>query len=177
MIHEELTGNTFGRIGRRQTTFVELFVPPSEKEPSYRISFAGKKEFYLEEADFKGVSLKVEHPLLLDYQKPWRNIFISKKSATPEALTEQLQETIESFFGGWRHPNHYLKNPRMLLTNGNGMLVRGPANLVELCSELLNANEIRHTILDSHNAEAESIQALFLGPFYIVADSFKCLKL
>jgi hypothetical protein len=163
-----------GLIGLRQTTFWD--VHGQDGSATWRVSFRNKLELCFVEACFTGASLVTEHPLLHEHEEPEDSLFISSPAADPDRALLDLDCLCQEQFRGWRPAIRYL-NPgypaRRILTEGSGMLLRGPRSFVEGAADVLARAGIRVAKPDRGKHRGRTPCALLLGRNFVIAESFE----
>jgi hypothetical protein len=159
------------RVHRRQSTFWD-FESPTHTE---RVHFIGKLEHYFVSNRAEYIEITDDHPVLVNYQHPWTEIYISAKPARPGELAVELLQAVQSRLGGWRAPAEYFNRdvaPRQLLEGGYGLLFSGPEPLAALVRQALNSAEVRFTALPCKRLEHQA-RALVAGKNFVVAKDFR----
>jgi len=161
-----------GTILRRQTTFWDL---KSRDSALLRANFVAKAEFKFVEPSFDFAALVADHPVLLDHSEATDALFISTPAPDPDAVLGDLAALVASHFGGWRPLASYLNPgypPRKILSDGSGMLLRGPRSLVAASTTLLVDRGIRVDEPSRGQALPGHPEALILGRNFIIARTF-----
>ncbi len=157
------------RVRRRQSTFWDFESP----EHTQRVHFVGKLEHHFVSNHAESVEIKDLHPVLLNYQHPWTEIYISTKPVRPGELALELLHAVQAELGGWRAPTEYFnQEPRSLLAGGFGLLFNGPEPLAAKVKQLLGVAEVRFTALPRKRAE-QQVRALIAGKNFVVAKDFR----
>lgn len=157
-------------IARRQTTFWEFRNGDSE---SVRIHFHNKEEAKFFKGFASSISIVEKHPVLLDYEHCWRDIYLAGATNEIDQIANELGNAIEIGSGGWRLPKHYFHgDPRFSLVKGFGLLMRAPVPIAEDCVSILESHDIRFSCLAGDTARWPR-QALIVGRSFVVAQSFR----
>ena len=159
------------RVRRRQSTFWDFESP----EHTQRVHFIGKLEHHFVSSHAEDIQITDDHPVLVNYQHPWTEIYISAKPARPGELAVELLQAVQSQLGGWRAPAEYLNRdvaPRPLLEGGYGLLFSGPEPLAAVVRQALSTAEVRFTALPCKRLEHQA-RALVAGKNFVVAKDFR----
>lgn len=159
------------RVRRRQSTFWDFESP----EHTQRVHFIGKLEHHFVSNHAEHIEITDDHPVLVNYQHPWTEIYISAKPAKPGELAVELLQAIQSQLGGWRAPAEYFNRdvaPRQLLEGGYGLLFSGPEPLAAVVRQALSTAEVRFTALPCKRLERQA-RALVAGKNFVVAKDFR----
>ena len=161
-------------ITRRQTTFWDFL----NAQGTSRVHFKGKKEFHVAEDEVPTIEVVREHPLLIDYIEPHTSIYVAGAAAHASAILGEIQEAVISATSGWRDADAYLNATASseVLSNGYGMLFRGPESLGKLVSAVLSNSQVAHTVLPAGGA-AGPMRVLVAGGNWIVAEDFRIEEL
>jgi hypothetical protein len=155
-------------ITRRQTTFWDLL----DAERASRVHFKGKKDFRIAEDEVASVQVVSEHPLLLDYKENYVSIYVAGVGGNPSAILVKLQEALLAATSRWRDANTYLNTASdAVLTDGYGMLFRGPQSLGNVVMEILSKARVAHTVLPS-GGPTVPVQVLVAGENWVIAEEF-----
>ena len=159
------------RVRRRQSSFWDFESP----EHTQRVHFIGKLEHHYVSNQAETIEIKDEHPVLLNYQHPWIDIYISTKPLKPGELAVELLHAVRSELGGWRAPAEYFNRDvetRLLLEGGFGLLFSGPEPLAATVRQALEAAEVRFTALPRKRQQQQA-RALVAGKNFVVAKDFQ----
>jgi hypothetical protein len=159
------------RIRRRQSSFWDFESP----EHTQRVHFIGKLEHHFVSNHAERIEISDEHPVLLNYQHPWNEIYISSEPAKAGELTVELLRTVQSELGAWRSPAEYFNRDvelRQLLEGGFGLLFSGPDPLAAKVRHALSEAEVRFTALPLKRRE-QQVRALVTGKNFVVANDFR----
>ena len=159
------------RIRKRQSTFWDFQSP----EHTQRVHFIGKLEHHFVSTHAETVEIKDVHPVLMNYQHPWVEIYISTKPKRPGEVAAELLHTVQGELGAWRSPAEYFNQdvePRVLLEGGFGLLFSGPAPLAAKVRQFLTEAEVRFTALPRKRQEQQA-RALIAGKNFVVAKDFR----
>ena len=172
MIPAELDDQTKGKIIERQSTFLRFVTPDFLK---YKIDYVKKKEFLIDELSFRGVQVVTVHPLLVHYEQPILDIYISSKAENSSDLAKEFSDMVSTEFGGWR-TMHECFNPQCsiesILAGGYGLLYRGPNVLGQKVISKLEKNGIKFSSGLLKVGPIHIPKVLLLGANAIVAEDF-----
>lgn len=158
-----------GRIGRRQTTYWDLH---ADEGGVARAHFSGKQEARFVAAEYDRVILAGAHPLLLDYEQPWRGLFVTNARGCGPLLVHEIEIAVRVATHGWRRASEYLGAVAAVLSHGNGLLLRAPATIASRVAEVVRNHGATTSLLDDCPARA-GYRALLMGPNFIVARAFR----
>jgi hypothetical protein len=165
------TTNMVWRVRKRQSTFWDFESP----EHTQRVHFIGKLEHHFVSNYAEDIEITDDHPVLVNYQHPWTEIYIAAKPARPGELAVELLQAVQSQLDGWRAPAEYFNRdvaPRKLLEGGYGLLFSGPEPLAAVVRQTLSAAEVRFTSLPRKRLEHQA-RALVAGTNFVVARDFR----
>jgi hypothetical protein len=174
LVPEELRAP--GTIRRRQTTY---WTVDTRDGDSWRLHFREKLEFAYADAAFSEVIVASQHPLLVQYQHPWSQLFFSGTPADPQGVVATVRRAVVTASQGWRTFDQYA-NPAAINLDRFGVLMHGPTSLVELVSSILSSAglktralpHVRYSFTPDH-----TLQALILGRSFVIANEFAFEKL
>lgn len=159
------------RVRSRQTTFWDF----ESSEDIRRVHFIGKLEHHYVSNHAEDIQITDDHPVLVNYQHPWSEIYISAKAARPGELAVELLQAVQSQLRGWRSPVEYFNRDietRQLLAGGYGLLFSGPDPLAAVLKEALSRADLKFTALPRKRLEHQA-KALVAGKNFVVARDFR----
>jgi hypothetical protein len=159
------------RVRRRQSSFWDFESP----EHTQRVHFIGKLEHHFVSNHAERIEITDEHPVLLNYQHPWTDIYVSVKPPNPNELADELLQAVQAELGGWRSPAEYFNQAfetRLLLEGGFGLLFTGPEPLADTVRRALDTAEVRFTALP-RKFQRQQARALVAGKNFVVAKDFR----
>lgn len=159
-----------GRIVRRQTTYWDLAPHTGGR---FRVHFKDKTELAFAGADYETVELAAKHPLLLDYEDPWRDAFVAGTPINPRELTDRLDQQLRALTEGWRELADYATPEWAIgrLTEGHGLLMRAPLRVGLLAREVFSQAGVRVSLLGQAPAQT-GMRALIMGRSFVIAREF-----
>ena len=112
--------------------------------------------------------------MLADYREPSKQLSIARAPAAPTTALQALMELVRHWSSGWRSLDRYAStgDPLGLLSGGRGVLLEGPATLVERAERILFEQGTNPTVVGA-NPRREELQALCLGQNFVVARHFE----
>lgn len=158
---------------KRQTTYWDLVVDPGGSR--CRVHFLDKVEFEFVGSPADRIAVFSSHPLLVEYEEPEDSLYVSSATPEPAAVLNALRELCEQRFGGWRPVAHYLNDlapAEGLLSDGYGLLLRGPRRFILASAELLADRGVKTQIHHGTGARG-TFRVLELGRSYVVAEHFE----
>jgi hypothetical protein len=162
-----------GLIVRRQTTFWDC---TSESTGALvRVHFLTKHEQHFGGARFDRLIISDEHPVLAVHCQRGADLCIADSVASPEDVIGQIRTIASSQFHGWRSADAYFNpvySPTRILSEGAGMLVRGPERFVEAVSAYLRGLGVR-TSSTSWATRTPNARVALFGSSFVVADGFR----
>jgi hypothetical protein len=158
-----------GRIGRRQTTYWNLH---TEKGGVARAHFSDKQETHFVGAAYDRVTLVDAHPLLADYQEPWKALFITNAQHCGQPLVHQIDMAVDVVSQGWRRASDYFGATTEVLRHGNGLLLQAPESVAVRIAEVVRDHRAKATLLDERPARS-GYRALLVGTSFIIARAFR----
>lgn len=175
-----------GQILKRQTTYWEIAFPGDGVQSSqiWRVNFLQKKEFVFQNEHFphsRLIDAQLDsHPLLIDYQQWWGDLYVSSPAMNPKDAIALLDTLIHEETAGWRPLKRYLNAMADIsLREGYGLLLHGPRALVDKAQVLLAGMGItthifqpKPAITSQSKRAITPVQLLLLGSNYIIAGSF-----
>jgi hypothetical protein len=172
-IPTSLSSSTLGSLRFRQSTYwdVEVVEPTCA---ATRVHFVGKCEFRYVSPSFSNASLSQDHPILADYNQPFRQLFMSESPLRPELFVQQLSELVRTWSQEWRSFERYANpecDPLKVVRDGCGLLMSAPGTLVEAAGRLLSTHGARFTSLPGHTPNRQ-FQVLCFGRNFVVARHF-----
>jgi hypothetical protein len=127
-VPSEFTGP--GHVVRRQTTYWEL---QADAGSLVRVHFTHKQETRFTNADYDGVDLADEHPLLTGYRQRWASVFVTDAKRCAAGFATELAARLGQATDGWRTAQEYLAlGGNGVLRDGYGLLMRAPEPIARL---------------------------------------------
>jgi hypothetical protein len=170
-------GGATAAIIKTQTTYLDIVCSHPEDSlwgATYRIHFRGKRDFLLEKGIFTSFVLLDEHPLLLEYTEPHKDIYLSSRVPDKQKFISDLEDAARIKFEGWRSLARYV-NPQMrlseLLDKSYGLLMSTPISFAEMIMNVAEENNVELNVLSGMMAQGKP-QVLLMDRYYVVADSF-----
>jgi hypothetical protein len=160
-----------GVIDRRQTTYWDLKATSGSR---YRVHFRKKAETSFAANVYSDVELTDDHPLLVDYESPWRHVFFNGSTKNPGAVCTKLANAINEKTAGWRELDHYAggkAHVQAVLAGGYGALIHAPLPVCQAVAAVLRAENIRASIPAGGSAQAGK-KVLLLERSYVIAGEF-----
>ena len=164
-----------GEIVETQTTFLDLVCRhPEAPKTKYRIHFRAKHEFSLAKDTIRSLTLLEEHPLLLEYVEPFKEIYLAGVVSDKRKFVIDLESEASKFFEGWRSVYRYANGMPFdeLLEKSYGLLMAAPASYAKLVMEVAARNGVALNILEAHRPIKEKPRLLLLDRYYVVANDF-----
>jgi hypothetical protein len=159
-----------GSIVERRTTYWEL---RADSGAGVRVHFSDKQEHRLRAPVYPDLQLCARHPVLIDYEEPWAEVYVSGAERCDPALGDELAAYVDRSTGGWRHARAYLAGPAtQLLAAGSGLLLRAPESIAVGALDLARKHGATASILEERAARA-GYRALVLGQSFIIARAFR----
>jgi hypothetical protein len=157
-----------------QTTYIEIelsFEAPIVE--LYRVHFDGKQEFQLQRKDLESISVKSEHPLLLDYSEETVDVHLDGQINDRDGFAIALHDVAESVFAGWRAYERYLNLPLdRFLEKPYGLLMTAPEAFVKRIVELGPKFGVNLFTRNERKAKGK-FNVLILDDMYVIAKEFR----
>ena len=167
-----------GRIGRRQTTFWELHTGDSSL---VRVHFSHERETRFTNAEYDGVAIVDDHPLLEPYRERWASVFVTDAKRCDPVFSTELASRIERASDGWRTAEEYLSlGGSGALRGGYGLLMRAPEPIANIAADLLQACGALPSVMlghAPHEFRPGAVRALLLGRSFVPAGAFRFVRL
>jgi hypothetical protein len=162
------------QITQRQSTFWEFELA----EGLERVHFVEKEEFCFTQRFAESLEVSDEHPVLLNYQAAWQQIYIGGNAPDPNRIVSLITHAIEPLLLGWRSAYSYLTatDPARMLQEGFGQLLSAPTPIARITAEVLGAEGVPFTVLKGQPPRWPR-RALIAGTSFVVARDFRIEKL
>lgn len=159
-----------GTIIHRQTTYLDLRAWTGR---TCRVHFRDKVEFAFRELDYPSVVLVDNHPLLMDYTQPSCVLYIAGERSERSGVVAQIAQAIHDATQGWRALADYTHHAHAdsLVRDGYGLFMNGPRHICEVVAGVLEAADLRCSILGRATETSEN-RVLLLGESYVIAREF-----
>jgi hypothetical protein len=160
-----------GTIEFRQTTYWDVRASVGS---AYRIHFRDKAEFAFDRVDYPSIELEAQHPLLVQYEAPWRSLYVFGKPENPPEVAQAIERAIQAASASWRSLRDYecsIDSVAGLLRAGHGMLMHAPEPICNVASRILEPAGVQCSILGGAPARPGKRVAV-LGRSYVVASGF-----
>lgn len=167
-----------GEIVKTQTTYLDFVCSQSEPSASsatYRIHFQGKRDFSLAKGRITSLMLLEEHPLLLEYVEPFKDIYLSCLVSDKQKFIADLECAASQKFDGWRSLYRYTNGMPLgeLLAKRYGLLMSAPASFAKRVMEVAEENGATLNMLEGARPSKEKPHVLLLNTWYVIADDFR----
>jgi hypothetical protein len=162
-------------IIKRQTTFWEIATATA----LLRVHFLQKHEQYFAHLEFQAMDFVIEHPVLLDYQYAWSEIYVSSPSAAAGEVIDRLAGLVAARMSPWREAGVYFNNQAdgaAILQAGYGLLCRAPDPVADDLCHALSEMDVAHSRLAGRPARWP-MRAFIAGQNYVVAQDFRVEEL
>jgi hypothetical protein len=160
-----------GTIEFRQTTYWDVRASVGS---AYRIHFRDKAEFAFDRVDYPSIELEAQHPLLVQYEAPWRSLYVFGKPENPPEVAQAIERAIQAASASWRSLRDYecsIDSVAGLLRAGHGMLMHAPEPICNVASRILEPAGVQCSILGGAPARPGK-RVVVLGRSYVVASGF-----
>lgn len=169
---DELAGP--GTILRRPPSYWEL---RSATGVRFRVHFLERRDERIATADYPGIALVSEHPLLALRDAPSGRVFFHGKPRDPAAVAAALDATVREVSHGWRTLADYAdlgRDVEASLRVGFGLLVSGPAPVCTAVAAVLEGAGVSTSPLGCAGASGKApCRALVLGRSFLIAHDFR----
>lgn len=157
-----------------QTTYIEIelgFGAPIVE--LYRVHFDGKQEFQLQRKDLESISVKSEHPLLVDYSEETVDVHLDGQINDRDGFAIALHDVAESVFVGWRAYERYLNLPLdRFLEKPYGLFMTAPEAFARRIVELGPKFGVNLFTRNERKAKGK-FNVLILDDMYVIAKEFR----
>ena len=166
--------NQFIRINDFNTNYITLIF----ENINYRFDFLGKKEAFLKEKNECKLLLFSDHPLLIDYNESFLEIFLNSKPQNIDFFLENIERIIHNRVLGFRKLKDYLNKSNLdfetflkNINEGNGKFLNAPFSIINEIEKFFIENNIKFkTFGEPKNFKN---QLLILDNQYVIATEFK----
>ncbi|MCE9577176.1 MAG: hypothetical protein K8W52_28770 [Deltaproteobacteria bacterium] len=161
-----------GTIHRRQPTYWELRTAAGVR---YRVHFRDRRGDRFAAADYPGIALVTEHPLLALRDAPSGSLFFNGTPADPAAVAATLDATVRAVTDGWRALADYAdlgRDVEVALRAGHGVLMTGPEPVCSAVAAALATAGVTTSTLGYAASSHRPCRALILGRSYLLAQEF-----
>ena len=164
------------KIENYQSTFIVLNI---EGEIS-RFDFIKKAEFRLNKGTIGKIEYFENHPLLIDYNENYLEIFINSKPNNTELFIKEMKLAIEEKTLGWRNWTdyfvekhfftfeHFLKN----INDGSGKLLKAPYLITQNVREVCEKHNVKIKIF-GNELKTENYKMIMIENDFVIASEFK----
>jgi hypothetical protein len=160
-----------GTIEVRQTTYWDI---RSKSGLRYRIHLRDKVEFAFSDAAYPSIELIDRHPLLVQYDAPYRSLYFSGAPQRPRSIAEMIDRSIRADSESWRGLGDYAGNieaVERLLRAGHGMLMTAPEPVCAVAVRVLEADGVLCSVLGNARPHPGK-RLVLLGASYVIAGGF-----
>lgn len=159
-----------GRVIKRQTTYWDVQLLTGSENSLWRISFSKRAERRVSDSTFTFVSFTNKHPILINYQENWSEIYVSNPCPNPNKIIEFIDHFVSQQTLGYRSANEYLNNVAVnVLSSGYGLLITAPNSIIAGVASYLQKESIVFMVLACNRVQHPEQFALLLGDEYIIA--------
>ncbi|MGV0995190.1 hypothetical protein [Empedobacter falsenii] len=166
--------NQFIRIDDFNTNYISL----NFENINYRFDFLGKKEAFLKEKNECKLLLFSDHPLLIDYNESFLEIFLNSKPKNIDFFLENIERIIHNRVLGFRKLKDYLNKSNLdfetflkNINEGNGKFLNAPFSIIDEIEKFFIENNIKFKTFGEPKKFEN--QLLILDNQYVIATEFK----
>lgn len=166
--------NQFIRIDDFNTNYISL----NFENINYRFDFLGKKEAFLKEKNECKLLLFSDHPLLIDYNESFLEIFLNSKPKNIDFFLENIERIIHNRVLGFRELKDYLNKSNLdfetflkNINEGNGKFLNAPFSIIDEIEKFFIENNIKFKTFGEPKKFEN--QLLILDNQYVIATEFK----
>ena len=166
--------NQFIRINDFNTNYITLIF----ENINYRFDFLGKKEAFLKEKNECKLLLFSDHPLLIDYNESFLEIFLNSKPKNIDFFLENIERIIHNRVLGFRKLKDYLNKSNLdfetflkNINEGNGKFLNAPFSIINEIEKFFIENNIKFKTFGEPKKFEN--QLLILDNQYVIATEFK----
>ena len=166
--------NQFIRINDFNTNYITLIF----ENINYRFDFLGKKEAFLKEKNECKLLLFSDHPLLIDYNESFLEIFLNSKPKNIDFFLENIERIIHNRVLGFRKLKDYLNKSNLdfetflkNINEGNGKFLNAPFSIIDEIEKFFIENNIKFKTFGEPKKFEN--QLLILDNQYVIATEFK----
>lgn len=174
MINIKNFHNQIVEIKEFQTSYVILKI----ENKLLRFDFKKKKEAYLKQKEIGILGFYENHPLLINYNESFHEVFINSKLEDPEMFIEDIKNIINEMTEGWKDWKDYIEfntgiNYQTFLQNiykGSGKLLNAPFSMVAKIETICE----KHNVKVSYFGEKRIYknQLVLINNQFIIAEEF-----
>jgi hypothetical protein len=160
-----------GAIVFRQSTYWDVRAATGA---TYRVHFRYKVEFAFTTAAYPSIELTDRHPLLVQYDEPFRSLYFSGTPLRASAAADELEHAIRDMSQSWRALRDYAGSADAVerrLRAGHGMLMEAPQSVCAVAARVLEAEGVQSSILGNAPSRPGK-RVLLLGPNFVIASGF-----
>lgn len=129
--------------------------------------------------EYPTIELAAVHPLLVQYETPWRSLYVLGTPESPADVARAIERAIQAGSESWRSLRNYgcsTESVTRLLRSGHGLLMHAPEPVCVVASRILEPAGVRCSILGSAPARPGR-RVVVLGRSYVVASGFALERL
>jgi len=157
-----------------QATFIILKI----ENKLYRFNFKNKREAFLKQKEIGLLTIREDHPLLINYNESNLEVFISSKPADIELFVKDIENSINEVTKGWRNWKDYIEintgiSYKTFLQNiqkGTGKLMKGPFSIIENVERMCEKHNVKISYFGSK--KVTSHQLIMINNQFVIAEEF-----
>ena len=163
-------------IEELQTTFMKIKVD----EKIVRYDFVNRQESRLKKQKSGILNFYEEHPLLYQYSQNKTEIFINSAPTETEEFINEIKETFENYFKGWRTWEKFIIDNGINFTmktfiknikDGNGKLFIIPKPLEEELNKVFTKYNVKTKTFEIPS-NCRDFKLITIGENYVIASDF-----
>lgn len=174
---------------RPDSSFIDITVQTQVdklREEKWRIHLIGHLSGHLSTNTSYYIDQKKDHPLLWDYNDLQASLYFNGEPDDFHKFYWDLYNVHKSIYGSYFTVDKYLNDGILLnklMMSRNGLLAKGPKNLLIKFAECLEKHGVQSSIINGVAAvywngnemvpASQNLSVLFIGESYIISNDFK----
>lgn len=167
--------NKVVKIENFKTTFITL----NFENEIYRFNYVDKKEAFLKQNKEGILKSYSEHPLLINYNENFLEIFINSSPLNSEAFIEEIKYSINKRIENYRDWKNYINlntgiNFKIFeenIKNGNGKILYAPISIVENIEKICDKYNVKIKVFGEKVYSTNKL--IVIGDQYIICKDFQ----
>ncbi len=143
---------------------------------SFLLSCSNIAENNLKLGSIDCIGLKTEHCTLLQHQSDQAELYFSSSPKDPLKVMDTLRVLNKNIFQSWRSETSYICTNANMLSEGHGIIARGPEQVL---NEYLNElkEDLKCSLIKTHSLSGKFILLFLSADNFVICEEVECIEL
>ncbi|WCT11538.1 hypothetical protein [Mucilaginibacter jinjuensis] len=148
--------------------------------PVWKVTVSGVEEELIKRSWSQNIGLYTEHPLLLEYTDPYRELYLNGTTEDALDLFIDINRAVSQLSNDSEDISRYLfsySSIAQLSKQGHGLFASGPKTILTLHAECLSRYGIKPIFIGDKDRGSNELKLFKLGYSYVIGRDFLFEKL